>query len=567
MALRQAGRRLASGISGLAGARRLLVGLAAGAVASLSLPPAGLWPGLIVGTGVVIWLLDGVFRQPGSRGRRLLSAALVGWSFGFGYFVISLYWIGFAFLVDADQFALLMPLGVAALPAGLALFWAAAAAGAITLWQPSGAGRAVLLAAALAAGEWLRGHLFTGFPWNAPGYAAGGIDGLAQGAAFVGIYGMTFLVLLWAGLAAVIATETMSRRALVAAGLLLATAPLALAAGEWRLATGSTAMFEDIGLRIVQANIPQTLKWRPEQQEEIIAAQLDLSTAGGLAGITHIVWPESAVPMLIDEAPEARQRLLRELPRDTTLLLGALRRELVPGEDPGVHVFNSVFALRGSGAILARYDKWRLVPFGEYLPLEGLLGPLGLRQLVPMPLGFSAGPGPRTLAIEGTPPFAPLVCYEAIFPRALIDREARPQWLLNVSNDGWFGNTAGPYQHLEQARFRAIEEGLAMVRAANTGISAVIDPYGRILKRLELGEKGRFDSPLPQPLPPTFYGRWGDVAFLLMFVIAGIFSVMRKFPCKWRCNTSNGDVSSYNSWLQDCGAGKANFLLPLALVR
>jgi apolipoprotein N-acyltransferase len=532
MALRQAGRRLASNVSGLTGARRLLAGLAAGAVACLSLPPAGLWPGLIAGTGLVIWLLDGVFRQPGSLGRRLASAALVGWSFGFGYFVTSLYWIGFAFLVDAGQFALLMPLGVAALPAALALFWAAAAAGAMMLWQPAGAGRAVLLAAALAAAEWLRGHLFTGFPWNAPGYAAGGLDGLAQGVAFVGLHGMTLLVLLWAGLAAVIATETLGRRALVAALLVLATAPLAVAAGEWRLATGSTAMFEDIGLRIVQANIPQRLKWRPEQQEEIIAAHVDLSTAGGLAGITHVVWPESAVPVLIDEAPAARRRLLQEFPPDTTLLLGALRRELVPGEDPGVQVFNSIFALRGPDAILARYDKWRLVPFGEYLPLDGLLKPLGLRQLVPMPLGFAAGPGPRTLAIEGTPPFAPLVCYEAIFPRALIDRESRPQWLLNVTNDGWFGNTAGPYQHLEQARFRAIEEGLALVRAANTGISAVIDPYGRIVNRLELGGTGRFDSPLPRPLPSTFYGRWGNVVVLLLFIIPGIFLVMRKLTCK-----------------------------------
>jgi apolipoprotein N-acyltransferase len=465
--------------------------------------------------------------------RRLGSAALIGWSFGFGYFVISLYWLGFAFLVDADRFAVLMPLGVAALPAGLALFWAAAAAGAITLWQPFGPRRAVLLAVALAAGEWLRGHLFTGFPWNAPGYAAGALDGLAQGAAVVGIYGMTLLVLLWAGLAAVAVTETLSRRALVAVIAVLATAPIALAAGHWRLVSASPAMFDDIGLRIVQANIPQADKWRPERQNEIVEAHLDLSTEGGLAGVTHLVWPESAVPMLIDEAPEARDRLVRRLPEDVTLLLGALRREFEDAAGvPGVRVYNSIFALAGSGEIMARYDKWRLVPFGEYLPLETLLKPLGLRKLVPLPLGFSAGPAPLTVAIDGTPAFAPLVCYEAIFPRALIDREDRPDWLLNVTNDGWFGNTAGPYQHLEQARFRAIEEGLALVRAANTGISAVIDPYGRILHRLRLGEAGRIDSPLPRPLPPTIYARWGDLAFFFMLTIAGLVAVAYKTPCK-----------------------------------
>jgi apolipoprotein N-acyltransferase len=527
------GRRFASYIAGLRGARRVLVAIAGGAIASLSLPPAGLWPALIVATGLLIWLLDGVLRQGETFRGRLLSAALVGWSFGFGYFATSLYWVGFAFLVDADTFAVLMPLGVAALPAGLAMFWAAAAAGAMTLWRPRGAGRAVLLAVALAAGEWLRGHLFTGFPWNAPGYAAGALDGLGQGAAVVGLYGMTLLVLLWAGLAAVLATETLSRRALLAAVVVLAAAPLALAAGHWRLANASSAMFDDIGLRIVQANIAQGEKWRPERQEEIVGAHLDLSTAGGLAGVTHLVWPESAVPMLIDEAPQARDRLVQDLPPRTTLLLGALRREHEnPAEAGALNVYNSIFAVAGSGEIVARYDKWRLVPFGEYLPLETLLKPLGLRKLVPLPLGFSAGPAPRTLAIAGTPPFAALVCYEAIFPRALIDREARPEWLLNVTNDGWFGNTAGPYQHLEQARFRAIEEGLALVRAANTGISAVVDPYGRILHRLQLGEAGRIDSPLPRPLPPTVYARWGDLPFFFMLTIAAFIAIVYKKPCK-----------------------------------
>jgi apolipoprotein N-acyltransferase len=519
------GRRLVSFVAGLSGARRLLAAAAAGATATLSLPPAGLWPALIAGLGVLIWLLDGVVRQRGTLKRRLTSAALVGWSFGFGYFVTSLYWVGFAFLVDAPTFAMFMPLGVAALPAGLALFWAAAAAVAIVLWQPGGPGRAVILAVALAAGEWLRGHLFSGFPWNAPGYAAGALDGLAQGSAFVGLYGMTLLVLLWAGLAAVLATETVNRRTLLAVGIVLATAPLAWAAGHWRLATATSATFDDMTLRIVQANIPQADKWRAERRDEIVSAHLELSTAGGLAGVTHLVWPESAVPMLIDEAPAARDRLVRMLPRHTTLLLGALRREV---EGPVPRVYNSLFALSGSGEITARYDKWRLVPFGEYLPLETLLRPMGLRKLVPLPLGFSAGGAPRTVAIEGTPPFAPLVCYEAIFPRTLIDRDSRPDWMLNVTNDGWFGRTAGPYQHLEQARFRAIEEGLALVRAANTGISAVIDPYGRVLQRLQLGEAGRIDSLLPRPLPPTVYARWGDIPFLLMLAIGGLLAVVSR---------------------------------------
>ena len=524
-------RRLASRIAGLSGARRLLASAAGGAIAALSLPPAGLWPALIVGLGVLIWLLDGVAGQHRALRRRMVSAAVVGWSFGFGYFVTSLYWLGFAFLVDAERFALLMPLGVAALPAGLALFWAGAAAGAVAVWQP-GPRRAVALAVALAAAEWLRGHVLSGFPWNAPGYAAGALDGLGQGAAFVGLYGMTLLMLLWAGLAAVLASEALGRRALIGVVLVLATAPLALAAGHWRLATASTAMFEDVSLRVVQANIAQGDKWVPEHRDEIVAAHLDLSTSGGLAGVTHLVWPESAVPMLIDEVPQAREQLVQALPDHVTLLLGALRRELHdPAGTPTVRIYTSFFAVNGAGDILARYDKWRLVPFGEYLPFEALLEPLGLRQFVPLPLGFSAGPAPRTLTIDGTPGFAPLICYEAIFPRALIDRRDRPEWLLNVTNDGWFGNTAGPYQHLEQARFRAIEEGLALVRAANTGISAVIDPYGRILDRLPLGEAGRFDSPLPRPLPPTLYAVWGDLPFFVLLVLSGLLALAYKIPC------------------------------------
>jgi len=347
-------------------------------------------------------------------------------------------------------------------------------------------------------------------------------------------------MLLWAGLAAVLASEALSRRALLGVVLVLATAPLALAAGHWRLATASTAMFDDVSLRIVQANIAQGEKWRPEHRDEIVAAHLELSTAGGLAGVTHLVWPESAIPMLIDEVPQARERLVRALPDDVTLLLGALRREFHDlAGTPSVRMYNSLFAVNGAGDILARYDKWRLVPFGEYLPFAALLEPLGLRKLVPLPLGFSAGSAPRTLVIEGTPGFAPLICYEAIFPRALIDRQDRPEWLLNVTNDGWFGSTAGPYQHLEQARFRAIEEGLALVRAANTGISAVIDPFGRILHRLPLGEAGRFDSPLPRPLPPTYYALWGDVPFFVLLVMSSVLVVVHKRPCNQRKDMRN----------------------------
>lgn len=503
--------RVALAIARTGGIRRVLLAVGAGGVMALSLPPLGLWPALLLGMGVLIWLLDGVSLQSGALRARLAAAFLTGWSLGFGYFVISLYWVGVAFLVDAEQYALMMPIGVAVLPAGLALLWGLASAAVMPLWQASGLSRAILLAVALAVGEWLRGYVLTGFPWNAPGYVAGALDGLAQAAALIGVHGLSFLMLLWAAVAAVLVTERLPRRAFLAALGVLALAPMAWAAGTWRLANADDAAVPGVLLRIVQPNIPQSDKWRAERRDEIIKTYEQLSRAAGADRVTHIVWPESALPVLVDETGVLRARLARLLPDNALLLLGALRREPAePADTPGWRVFNSILAMNASGETVARYDKWRLVPFGEYLPLAGVLEPLGLRKLVPIPLAFSSGNGPATLSIDGTPPFAPLVCYEAIFPRSLIDRQTRPEWLLNLTNDGWFGMTAGPYQHLEQARFRAIEEGLPLVRAANTGISAVIDPYGRIMQSLPLGVSGVLDAALPRPLSPTLYARFGN---------------------------------------------------------
>ncbi|MGE0212124.1 MAG: apolipoprotein N-acyltransferase [Parvibaculaceae bacterium] len=522
LAGRSAGSRLgriARRVSDLTGFKRVAAGFGAGALASLALPPLDAWPTLLIGLAVLLWLLDGIARRETLKAR-LALAFLVGWSFGFGYFVVSLYWIGFAFLVEADVFAVLLPFGVAGLPAFLALYWGLAAAAAVPLWQP-GLARVIALAAMLAAFDWLRGHLFTGFPWNAPGYAASALDGLAQIAAYVGTPALTLLVLLWAGAATVVVEtlfdRTRSNRSLIVTLAVVASAPAAWFLGFTRLPDAPAPMADGVSIRIVQANISQADKWKADRAEEVLATYERLSRTPGAAGITHLVWPESALPMLVDERPPVRLRLAALLSPGAHLLMGALRREA--GADPDApKVFNSVLALDDSGEVAARYDKWRLVPFGEFLPLARYLEPLGLRKLVPLPGSFEAGEGPATLHLDSTPPFGPLICYEAIFPRSLVETEDRPQWLLNVTNDGWFGISAGPYQHLAQARFRAIEQGLPLVRAANTGISAVIDPYGRVLKSLPLGTEGVLDSPLPRPLAPTLYAQHGDIALLVVLL-------------------------------------------------
>lgn len=505
--------------------QRLLAALSAGALAAAALPPLGVWPALFVSLPVVVWLLDGVFRQSDRMMDRAMPAFLTGWSFGFGYFGVSLYWIGEAFLVDADVFAWLMPLAVTALPAGLALFWGLAATLSIALWS-GGAGRILVFAASFAALEWLRGHVLTGFPWNAPAYAADAVLPVAQSASLFGLYGLTFLVLSWAAAPAALINVTSKRKDLTFLLAIQASLIACFAYGTWRLGQSSKTSQTGTNLRIVQPNIAQKDKWQPDNRRWIYQRYLEMTKgSSGAPAPDVVIWPESALPAYLEEQDGARKQIAETAGKGVVTILGSLHRGPVSST---ARVFNSVLILDDKGDIVGRYDKQKLVPFGEYLPLAGLLEPLGLRKLVAMPAGFAAGSGPQTMRIDGIPSFGPLICYEAIFPRALIDRTDRPQWLLNVTNDAWFGESLGPYQHLAQARLRAIEEGLPLVRAANTGISAVIDPLGRIRHKLTLGQRGVLDAALPPPITATPYGSYGDWLFLCMIGLVA-FGRVRTF--------------------------------------
>jgi apolipoprotein N-acyltransferase len=278
-------------------------------------------------------------------------------------------------------------------------------------------------------------------------------------------------------------------------------------------------------LRIVQPSVAQREKWRPELQERIFLDHLALSATGaggvrdGAKGITHLVWPEAAMPFLVLDSPQALAAIGRMLPERAFLITGALRAEPPLPADVRRRYFNSILVFASGGALTARYDKIHLVPFGEYLPLQATLEAAGLRQLTRLRGGFTSGPPPRPLlGVPGLPPAAPLICYEAVFPGSLARTTPRPKLMLNVTNDGWFGDTTGPRQHFHQARVRAVEEGIPLVRAANNGISAVVDGYGRILHRLALNERGTIDSPLPEALPPPPYARWGDGIFLCLWL-------------------------------------------------
>ena len=523
--------KLALAIAALTGWRRVLVALAAGLAGAMALPPFGVWPALIVGLTVLVWLIDGARGQQLVMRRRLRTAFIVGWAFGFGYFGVSLYWIGEAFLVDAELFAWLMPLAVTAMPAGLALFWGVAAALAMRLWTP-GPSRILVLAAAFGVLEWLRGHVLTGFPWNAPGYALDSLIPLAQLASLVGLYGLNVIVIAWAAAPAAFAdppaAAPRSRRwpvlAVLAAGL-----AVGLAFGAWRLAL---TVEDQPGLivRIVQPNIAQKDKWRPENRRWIYRRFLEMTAASppAPAGTRRIVvWPESALPVFLAEQPGTLREVATSAGVGSVLITGSLYRGA--GAVRGAEVFNSVLVLGENGVVTRRYHKSRLVPFGEYLPLAGLLRPLGIDKLVPLPVGFGRGLGPVSLKVEGIPAFTSLVCYEVIFPNKVIDRADRPAWIVNVTNDAWFGNSAGPHQHLAQARMRAIEEGLPLIRAANTGVSAVIDPLGRTVLSAALGTRMVLDSPLPQPLPVTLFGRYGDAGFALILLLIAICRIRTFF--------------------------------------
>ncbi|HXR86526.1 MAG TPA: apolipoprotein N-acyltransferase [Stellaceae bacterium] len=496
---------------------RHLAALLLGALAAASLPPVDMTPVLLISFPGLVWLTDG------NTGYR--SAFALGWSFGFGFFIAGLYWIAAALFVHIAQFWWLVPFAVAGVPAGLAIFAGTALLVSHALCRAlrlGGTGRVLALVFCWCGAEWLRGHILTGFPWNLMGYAWSGAfpGGIAmlQFASLAGIYGLSLLTVLAVSLPARLG-DFSGRRALAlfAAGLLIA---LPAGWGAYRLANGHPGDVAGVNLRLVQPSIPQTMKQDPSALLANFRRLFALSTSPASATPTAIIWPEDAAPPFLDRDGGARQALAQATPQNGYIITGTTRTD--PAPEAPTHVWNSLVAVDHEGNIRASYDKFHLVPFGEYVPLRGFLP---MQKITPGAIDFSAGPGPRTIALPGLPPFSPLICYEAIFPGAVVDPAHRPDWLLNITDDAWYGFTSGPFQHLAIARLRAIEEGLPLARAGDNGVSAMFDPYGRVTARLALNDVGVLDVPLPQPLPPTLYSRVGDIPFFaaMLFVAAGLF--------------------------------------------
>jgi len=506
----------AARLAGLTGWRRLAVAALAGVVSVLALPPIHVVPVLFVTLPMVLWLLDG------AATRR--AAFAVGWAFGFGFFVAGLYWIGNALLVDAARFGWMIPFAVGGLSAALAVY-----VGLVTLavqWLDPRRGwpRVMVFAAAWTLGEMLRGWALTGFPWNPIGTVWMPLDAMIQSVAWVGVYGLGLLTVAVAAMPAVLGWDRATWRAPVAALAVLAGVAVA---GAARLPDGPLEVVDGVRLRLVQPNIPQVLKWSPERRAENLYRHIDMSRLPAEDGLapTHVIWGETALPFALDGTEDGgtqdrvRQVVAEALGDTGTAVLTGVVRTTPAGQQP-YQVWNSLVAIDATGSLRAHYDKAHLVPFGEYVPLRSVLP---LDKITPGATDFSRGDGPTTIDLPGLPPASPLICYEVIFPAAVVDADNRPAWILNVTNDGWYGVSSGPYQHLATTRLRAVEEGLPLVRVANTGVSAIIDPYGRILSEVGLDRAGVADGPLPVALPATPFARSG---LLLPLALTGFVGLL-----------------------------------------
>lgn len=499
----------------LPGWRRWLLAVSFGFLAAAALPPFYILP--------ILWVSLSGLAYLNLTAIRWRQAFFEGWLFGVGWFGAGLYWVGHAFLVDAERYAYLMPFAVIGIAIGMALFIAISSASVNVIARRFHLNRlssVLLFAGCWTVLEWVRGWFLTGFPWNPLGSVWGSLPEMMQIAAYFGILGMSFITALVFA-APIILTDDARASALKPWQLVLLislTFPAIWGLGSWRLGAASIIMHDGIVLRLVQPVIPQALKWKSELRQQHVLKQMAMSNrTPGLAGKpTHVIWAETNVPYLIEPESPLPASLAAAVPRDGTLIFGAPRR------DESGKIYNSLFAVDDEGVVQGTFDKFHLVPFGEYVPLRGVLP---LEKLTAGRGDFTPGSGPETLSIKGLPPFAAIICYEVIFSGNIVNSDARPAWILNITNDAWFGPSTGPRQHLVQAQFRAIEEGLPIVRVANTGISAVIGPYGRIMESIDLNQSGVLDLPLPKPLSATLFSRFGQITGLNMGIFAILISI------------------------------------------
>ena len=523
-------------IVALTGWRRRGLAFIFGGLAVLALPPFHFVPALIPAFAGLSWLIDGSqASRSGARFRWLAwytgggpkrDAYRCGWWFGAGFFLFGLYWVSHALLVDAARFGWLIPFALAGIAGMFAIYIGLAALATFAL-SGEGPARIIMLALWWVAFEWLRGWLFTGFPWNLMGTVWTFSDAMIQFTAVAGVFGLSLVTVMAAVAPAALGMAGMAKgHKYWLVGLPFAVLGLLWAGGALRLAGASDAMVDNVRLRLVQPNIAQADKWKRNLRPRHVQNLLALSRSDGGAAATqgngaptHIIWPETAVPLFLQSASPAARAIAAVIPPQGVLLTGAPR--FLRRAKGGPLLWNSLHIINAKAEFQGTYDKHHLVPFGEYVPFKSFLP---VAKFTQGRTDFTAGPGLRSLFVPGAPSVSPLICFEALFPgRAVAAGGERPGWLLNVTNDAWFGNSPGPYQHFAAVRLRAAEEGIPLVRVANTGISAVVDAYGRTLVQTRLGERIAIDSALPQTLSSitifSLIGNKAVIIFALLYVI------------------------------------------------
>jgi len=482
-------------------------GILAGLVASAGHAPFGLYPLGFLGLMLGFWLV--------AKARTARRAVVSGWALGTGYFAGTLSWIVQPFLVDVARYGWMAPFAISFLAGGLALFWALASGLAYRL--SPGRNLWLIWAALMGLGELIRGGTFTGFPWGGP--ALFWVDTpLIALAGFIGASGMGALTFAFA--AAGVAALCASRKSLELARVGGAAALLGVI-GVFIGAQDMPERANPVRVRLIQPNAPQHLKWHPDFVLSFLERAIDLTGQPAESPPDLVIWPETSVPYLLQRAAPVLAEIAGQA-APAKVVLGIQRQE-------DGRYYNSLVALDEAGVPSAVYDKHHLVPFGEYTPAGGLLHRFGIRGFAAQyGYGYSPGPGPQIIDLGPAGKALPLICYEAIFPGSILGAPERPGWLLQATNDAWFGTYSGPQQHLQQARLRAAEFGLPMVRAANTGISAVIDARGRVVAQLGLNQAGFLDADLPAALPVTFYAQFGEWPLILLLIgIIALLSVRR----------------------------------------
>lgn len=494
-----------------------------GALCDLAFAPLHFFLAAPLSLTLFYLLLQSQFNSQSSNNKK--NFFWIGWFYGFGYFFAGVYWIAISLLVDGEKFAWLIPFSLTLIPGVLAfyfgllclIYYAAIAKFSLTKNYE----KIITFAVCWLICELLRSFLFTGFPWNLLGYVWVFSDEFIQLGSVFGILGLSFFAVLISLLPALF-FQDQSFSAKLSSGNKIFAAALILSViasfifGYCRIDKSKIVKDENHKLRLVQGNIKQELKWDRDQKYQNFLKHIDLTNSKDLTNIAAVIWSETSVPYVIDS--ELVDKIKPAIPQGGILVTGGLRLERDQTGEVS-KVWNSVFAL-GNEGMIDHYDKHHLVPFGEYVPWQKYL-PF-IDKITDGAIGFSQGEGPKTINTQVFS-FSPLLCYEVIFSDKIIDKKNRPDLLINLTNDAWFGNSSGPYQHFDMAKMRATEYGISLARVANSGITVFFDPFGRVIKRINLNQEGVIDVEFIKNLEPTFYSRYGyGTTFLLVLCLSFI---------------------------------------------